>query len=136
MSLDYNHVTLCGRLTKDVELKSLPSGQKVALLSIATNRVYTTKENERKEEVEFSDVVVFGNQAENSALYLKKGDVALVSGRLQTRSWEKDGVTHKRTEVIASSIKFGAKAPTPKVGNTDIDYPTPDQETDPNGIPF
>ena len=132
MSLNYNAVTICGRLTRDPELKALPSGQQIANLSIATNHVYT-KDGEKKESVEYHEVIIFSKQAENTAKYLHKGDEALVTGRLQTRSWEKDGVTHRRTEIIADSIQFGSKAPTPKVGNTDVDYPMPEDGVE---IPF
>lgn len=124
MSLNHNHVTICGRLVRDPELKMLPDGKNIASLSIATNHVYTNKATgEKKESVEYHNVILFGKQAENTNQYLKKGDEALVTGRLQTRQWEKDGVKMHRTEIIADSIQFGSKAPTPKAGNTNVDYP-------------
>lgn len=137
MSLNHNHVTICGRLVRDPEKKAMPSGQSITSLSIATNHVYT-KDGEKKESVEYHNVVIFGKQAENTALYLKKGDEALVTGRLQTRSWDKDGTKMYRTEIIAGSIQFGSKAPVPKVGNTEVPYDVPGDNGVPNpeDIPF
>lgn len=135
MSVNLNSIIICGRLVKDPELKALPSGQLMGNVSIATNHVYT-KDGEKKESVEYHNVVLFGKQAENTAKYLKKGDEALVTGRNQTRSWDKDGVKMYRTEIIADSIQFGSKGATPKVGNTDVDYPTPDETNDPGSVPF
>lgn len=132
MSINVNVVHIAGRLTVKPELKALPSGMQICNLSIATNHVYT-KDGEKKESVEYHNVLLFGKQAENTAKYLDKGDGAYVSGRLQTRSYEKDGVKHYRTEIIADSIQFGEKAPTPKVGNTDLDYPMPEPGVE---IPF
>ena len=76
--------------------------------SLATNRTWTT-DGEKKEETEFHNVVVFGKQGETCAQYLRKGDTALVEGRIQTRSWENDGVTRYRTEIIADRVHFGPK---------------------------
>ena len=137
MSFNVNQINVCGRLTRDPELKTLPSGQQVANVSIATNHVYTNKDGEKKESVEYHEVILFGRQAENTAKYLKKGDEAFVTGRNQTRTWEKDGVTHKRTEIIADSIQFGSKTqkvetpPAPQ--NTMPDYPMPEEGVE---IPF
>ena len=103
-----NSVTIYGNLTRDPELKALPSGQSVCSLSIATNKVWT-KDGEKKESTEFHNVVLFSKQAENTAKFLKKGDSALVEGELQTRSWDKDGVKFYRTEIIGRSIQFGPK---------------------------
>jgi len=111
MSINLNQVVICGRLTRDPELKALPSGMSICNLSIATNHIYTTKDKEKKESVEYHNVVLFGKQAENTAKFLNKGAEALVTGRLQTQSWEKDGVKHYRTEVVGDSIQFGTKQP-------------------------
>lgn len=133
MSINLNVAHIAGRLTRDPELKALPSGQSIANLSIATNHTYTNKEGEKKDIAEYHNVIIFGKQAENSAKFLKKGDEALVEGRLQTRSWDKDGQKQSRTEIIANSIQFGSKAPTPKAGNTDVDYPVPEEGIE---VPF
>src|SRR5689334_5579504 len=97
-----NKVILFGNLTRDPELKSLPSGMQVANFGLATNR--RVKKDEQWQDVpEFHNVVVFGRQAETTAQYLKKGSQALIEGRIQTRSWEKDGQKQYRTEVVAES---------------------------------
>ena len=135
MSLNLNSVQIVGRLVKDPELKALPSGQSIVNLSVATNHVFT-KDGEKKESVEYHNVLLFGKQAENTAKFLKKGDGALVTGRLQTRTYDKDGVKHYRTEIIADGIQFGERAQPLKAGNTNIDYETPTEENEPSKIPF
>lgn len=107
-----NKVYIIGNLTRDPEMKSLPSGSKVTNFSVATNRFWFDKTtNERKEMTEFHNIVVFGRQAETSAQYLKKGQQVMVEGRLQTRSWDDQasGAKKYRTEIIADSVQFGQK---------------------------
>jgi len=104
-----NKVMLIGNLTRDPELKSIPSGMKVTNFSIATNRVWRDKEGAKKESTEFHNVVVFGRQAETVAQYMKKGSNIMVEGRLQTRSWEAEGKKNYRTEIIADNIQFGSR---------------------------
>lgn len=99
-----------GRLTRDPEMKSLPSGSVVTSFSLATSSSRKGKDGgERIEETEYHNITVFGKQAESSAQYLKKGQVAFVEGRLKTRSWEKDGVKQYKTEIIADRVQFGPK---------------------------
>ncbi len=106
-----NKALIVGNLTRDPELKALPSGMQVASLSVATNRVWKDKNGAKQESTDFHNVVVFGRQAETSAQYLKKGAQALVEGRIQTRSWDKpDGTKAYRTEIIADNIQFGTRA--------------------------
>ena len=107
-----NKVYLLGNLTKDPEMKALPSGSKVTNFSIATNRYYKDANGAKQEAVEFHNIVVFGVQAENSAQYLKKGQSVLIEGRIQTRSWDDPATNSKkyRTEILADSVQFGAKA--------------------------
>lgn len=104
-----NKALIIGNLTRDPELKSLPSGIQVCSFSIATNHVYRDKDGNKKETAEFHNIVVFGRQAETSAQYLHKGDSALIEGRLQTRSWEADGQKKYRTEIVADRVQFGEK---------------------------
>ncbi len=106
-----NKVYLLGNLTKDPEMKALPSGSKVTNFSIATNRYYKDANGTKQEAVEFHNIVVFGAQAENSAQYLKKGQSVLIEGRIQTRSWDDPATSSKkyRTEILADSVQFGAK---------------------------
>lgn len=122
--IQVNKVIFAGNLTGDPELKALPSGQNVCNFSIASNERYTNKDGETKESVEFGNIVVFGKQAENCAKYLTKGSGALVEGKLQTRSWEKDDQKQYKTEIVAQSVQFGDK-PT---GSTGADAVTPQTE--------
>lgn len=101
---------IIGNLTRDPEMKVLPTGAKVTNISVATNRVWKNKEGEKKEEVEFHNVVVFGVQAEYTNQYLKKGQKVYIEGRIQTQSWEKDGVKKYRTQIISESIQFGPQS--------------------------
>lgn len=107
-----NKAILIGNLTRDPELRSLPSGVQVATIGVATNRVWKDKNGQKKEDTQFHNVVVFGRQAETTAQYLRKGASVLVEGRMQTRSWDaSDGTKKYRTEVVADRIQFG-----PRVG--------------------
>lgn len=151
-----NKVLLYGNLTRDPEIKALPSGQNVANFSIATNRVYKDKEGQKKELTEFHNVVAFGRTADIIGQYMKKGKAAYIEGRLQTRSWETDGKKNYRTEIVAETFQFGASAPgaggggydggsrmakgddvdqsTPSGGGDSIQYP--DEQINPEDIPF
>ena len=82
-----NKVMIFGNLTRDPELKALPSGMQVCAMGLATNRVYNDRDGNRQEQTEYHNITVFGTQAENCAKYLTKGNSAYVEGRLQTRSW-------------------------------------------------
>ena len=100
-----------GNLTRDPELKALPSGNKVATFSLATNRVYKDQAGNRQESSEFHNIVVFGKQADLVAQYLKKGASAFIEGRLQTRSWETpQGEKKYRTEIVAERVQFGPRS--------------------------
>jgi len=124
--MNLNHVMIAGRLTRDPELKALPSGSQVCNFALATSRTYKDRDGQQH-------IVVFGRSAEVSAQYLRKGQLALVEGRLQTRSWEKDGHKQYRTEIISDRVHFG-----PKMGGEQSkelpDYPA--DEINPDDIPF
>lgn len=106
--MNLNKVFLIGNLTRDPEIKALPSGTSVATFGVATNRVWKNQQGERQEEVQFHNIVVFGKQADTIAQYLKKGSSALIEGRLQTRNWEaQDGSKRSRTEIVAERVQFG-----------------------------
>ena len=108
-----NKAMIYGNLTRDPELRALPSGQQVCSFGIATNYTYKDRDGKRVEKSDFHNIAVFGVQAENCAKYLKKGSSAYVEGRLQTQSWEKDGVKQYRTEIVADRVQFG-----PRTGGT------------------
>lgn len=109
--MNLNKVLIIGRLTADPQLRSTKTGQSVAAFSVATNRNWTDQNNQKREEVEFHNIVVWGKQAEIASKYLVKGQVVYVEGRLQTRSYEdKSGVKKYATEIVAERIQFGPKA--------------------------
>lgn len=105
-----NRALIIGNLTRDPEIKSLPSGIQVCSLSVATNRVWKDKNGSRQESTDYHNVVVFGRQAETAAQFLRKGSSLLVEGRMQTRSWDAaDGSKRYRTEIVADRIQFGPR---------------------------
>ncbi|MBP6060444.1 MAG: single-stranded DNA-binding protein [Candidatus Pacebacteria bacterium] len=106
-----NKAIVIGNLTRDPELKSLPSGIKVCSFSLATNRVWKDKNGARQESADYHNIVVFGRQAETVAQYMKKGSSMLVEGRMQTRSWDDktSGEKKYRTEIVADRTQFGPK---------------------------
>lgn len=107
----FNRAIIIGNLTRDPELRSLPSGIQVATLGVATNRVWKDKNGAKQESTDFHNVVVFGRQAETTSQYLKKGSSVLVEGRMQTRSWDgADGQKKYRTEIVADRIQFGPRS--------------------------
>ncbi len=102
-----NKVFLIGNLTRDPELRYIPSGTAVANFGLATNRVYTAQDGERKEEVCFVEIVTWAKTAENCANYLSKGSPIFVEGRLQYDSWEtEDGQKRSRLRVVADRVQF------------------------------
>lgn len=108
--MQLNKVTLIGNITKDIELKSLPSGIKVASFGLATNRTWKDKDGNKQEQAEFHNIIAFGKQAEVIAQYCSKGDQLFIEGRIQTRSWDKeDGTKAYKTEIVLESFQFGNK---------------------------
>ncbi len=102
-----NKVFLIGNLTRDPELRYIPSGAAVTDISIAVNRSFTKKDGEKGEETLFVKVVIWGKQAESSAKYLSKGRPVFIEGRLRTNSWEdKDGQKRNAMEVVAERVQF------------------------------
>jgi single-strand DNA-binding protein len=106
-----NKAIIYGNLTRDPELKSLPSGAQVCEFGVATNRVWKDKNGAKQESVDYHNIVVFGRQAEIVKQYLHKGGGIFLEGRIQTRSWDaKDGTKRYRTEIVADRIQFGPKS--------------------------
>ncbi len=102
-----NKVFMIGNLTRDPELRYIPSGSAVASFTLAMNRVFKMQTGEKKEEVSFVRVVVWGRMAEVCSEYLKKGRPVFVEGRLQSRSWDgADGQKRNTLEVIAINVQF------------------------------
>lgn len=145
-----NKALIIGNLTRDPELKAIPSGIKVCSFSVATNRVWKDKNGAKQEAADYHNVVVFGRQAETVAQYMKKGSQVMVEGRMQTRSWDDAGTGTKkyRTEVIADRVQFGSntgggsapKASTsgaPKEEDDSLDtIEYPDEQINAEDIPF
>ncbi|MDO8571257.1 MAG: single-stranded DNA-binding protein [bacterium] len=103
--MDLNKVMLIGRLTKNPEMRSIPSGQQVTSFSLATNRYFKDSAGQKQEKSEFHTIVAWGKLAEICAQYLAKGRRAYVEGRLQTRDWVgQDGVRRYSTEVLAENM--------------------------------
>ncbi|MBU6214838.1 single-stranded DNA-binding protein [Patescibacteria group bacterium] len=144
-----NKVFLYGNLTRDPELKALPSGSNVVSFGLATNRTYKDKNGAKQEATEFHNIVAFGRTADVIAQYCKKGRPIFIEGRLQTRSWDdkETGKKNYRTEIVADTFQFGADGgkgastaggahedqPAPSEGEA-IKYP--DEEINPEDIPF
>jgi len=106
-----NKVFIIGNLTRDPELRSLPSGRPVTNFSVATNRVWKDQSGNKQESTDFHNIVTFGRQAEIASQYLRKGSSVMVEGRIQTRSWEgNDGAKRYRTEIVADRIQLGPRS--------------------------
>ena len=101
------HVTLVGNLTRDPELRQIPSGTSVCQLGVAVNSSYKDSSGQWVEKPNFFDVVVWGTQGENCARYLSKGRQVAVDGRLDQRSWDaQDGTKRSKVEIIADTVMF------------------------------
>jgi single-strand DNA-binding protein len=140
----YNKVILAGHLTRDVEVRFLPSGSAVGDFTLAVNRKWRTEAGDEREEVSFINCVAFGKRAETIAEYVKKGAMLLVDGRLKQETWEDKESGKKRSaiKVMVESFTFiGAKRSDdgarrqqqPKA--TDESAPQPDPEPEDN-VPF
>ena len=144
-----NKAFLYGNLTRDPELKALPSGQQLASFGLATNRTYKDKNGQKQEATEFHNIVAFGRPAEIIAQYMKKGRPLYVEGRIQTRSWDSEGQKKYRTEIVVENFQFGdggkggasagmhAGAQAEQASQKDSDeIQYPDEEINPEDIPF
>ncbi|MDO8522647.1 MAG: single-stranded DNA-binding protein [bacterium] len=149
-----NKVILFGNLTRDPELKALPSGTNVVSFGLATNRVFRDRDGKKQEQTDFHNIVVFGKQADAVSQYLKKGNSAFIEGRIQMRSWDDktSGEKKYKTDIIAERVQFGPKggggagsgassrgkgeepASEAQAGGNGIEYPKDD--INPDDIPF
>ena len=104
--MNLNKALIIGNLTRDPEVRTTPTGQTVASFGVATNRRWKDQSTgERKEQVEYHNIVCWRRLAEIVSQYLKKGSKVYIEGRLQTRNWEgQDGVKRYRTEIIAENM--------------------------------
>lgn len=138
--MNLNKVFLLGRATKDVELKVVSTnGNNVATVDMATNRYYKDTAGNKKEEVQFHRIVIWGKLAENTATFVKKGDIFLVEGRIASRSWEdKNGNKRSITEIVAENIQFAPRAKVEKKEEPEEEIPVIEdgEEIDISTIPF
>lgn len=104
----FNKVILVGNLTRDPELRYTPKGTAIAKIGLAVNRVWTSESGEKKEEVTFVDVDVFGRTAENVGQYMRKGRPILIEGRLRLDQWDDKQTGQKRSRlgVVAETVQF------------------------------
>lgn len=149
--MNLNKVFLIGNLTRDPEMRTLPSGQSVSNFGLATNRIWNDAETkEKKQQAEFHNIVAFGKLAEICNQYLKKGSLLMVEGRIQTRNWQdQSGETKYRTEIIIEGMQMGPRrdnaqaapketpetqSPTEKI--EEIQVEEPGEEIKSEDIPF
>ncbi|MFA6446281.1 MAG: single-stranded DNA-binding protein [Candidatus Paceibacterota bacterium] len=118
-----NKAFLYGNLTRDPEVRALPSGVKVASFALATNRTYKDKDGNKKDVTEFHNIVAFAKPAELIAQYMKKGRPMFIEGRMQTQSWDDKttGVKKYRTEIVVENFQFGPSTPGSGAGGS---YPS------------
>lgn len=127
--MNFNKVVLAGRLTRDPEIRALPSGQSVASFGLATDRYYTDKSGQKQQQTEFHNIVLFGKLADIASQYLTKGALTLIEGRLQTRSWQdSSGNQRQRTEIVAERMQLGPKSTRPQANNQTQGNQAPSQE--------
>jgi single-strand DNA-binding protein len=109
----FNKVILVGNLTRDPELRYTPKGTAIAKIGVAVNRVWTNEAGEKKEEVTFVDVDVFGRTAENVGQYMRKGRPILIEGRLRLDQWDDKQTGQKKSKlgVVAETVQFLGSAP-------------------------
>ncbi|MDP2641135.1 MAG: single-stranded DNA-binding protein [Candidatus Yanofskybacteria bacterium] len=108
--MNLNKAIIVGNCVEAPEVRTTPSGQQVCTLRVATNRTWTGQNQERQKSTEFHSVVLWGKLAEIASRYLQKGNLVLIEGRLQTRSWEdKTGAKRFRTEIVAEAMQLGPR---------------------------
>jgi len=133
--MNLNKVVLIGRLTQDPEVRSTPSGQNVATIRMATNRTWHDQTSgQKKDATEYHTIVAWGRLGEIAGQYLKKGGLAMIEGRLQTRSWDDKNTGQKRymTEIVAENLQLGPRP----AGTASYDSrPAAPAQTAPAGIP-
>lgn len=108
--MNLNLIQLIGRITRDPEVKGLPSGTTVAKFAVATNHIFKGKDGEKNETAQFHNCVAFGKIAETIGKWVKKGQEIYITGRVEYRTWDKkDGGKGYATEIVVENFQFGAK---------------------------
>ena len=134
-----NKAIIFGNITRDPELKSLPSGLQICSFSVATNRTWKNKDGEKQEQADFHNIVAFGKTAENIHQYMRKGSSIYIEGRIQTRSWEdkESGKRVYRTEIVAENVQFGPKKVGAESRSEDSGQSeAPTDDINPDDVPF
>lgn len=142
--MDLNRATLIGRVTRDPEMRTTPSGQSVTTLSVATNRAWTDNAGVKQERSEFHNCVLWGKLAEIASQYVTKGRRIYIEGRIETRDWTgQDGVKRYRTEIVAENMIMldgakGAVGTGSTPANTSVSQPPEmvEEEIKVEDIPF
>jgi single-strand DNA-binding protein len=143
--MNLNKVILVGRLATDPEIRATPTGQSVCSFRLATNRVWVDRgNNQRQEKTEYHNIILWGKLAEIASRFLTKGSLALIEGRIETRSWQdSSGNRRFKTDVIAERMQLGPRAagkviPSEKTSKEEIPVieEGPDEEIDVKEIPF
>ncbi|MFH1946625.1 MAG: single-stranded DNA-binding protein [Candidatus Magasanikbacteria bacterium] len=143
--MDLNRATMLGRLTRDPEVRTTPTGRSVANITIATGRVWTDQSGAKQEKTEFHNCVLWGKLADIAGQYLSKGRRVYAEGRIETRDWvgKDDGVKRYRTEIIIDNLIMldsPRGAATPSVGSDDTPPPpsedSAEEEIKVEDIPF
>jgi single-strand DNA-binding protein len=143
--MDLNRATLIGNVTRDPELRNIPSGQSVCNFGVATNFQWTDQQGAKQQRAEFHNIVVWGKLAEICKQYLSKGKKVFVEGRLQTREWEaQDGTKKTRTEIVCDNMIMLDRGGAPGAGPampaeptvTPIDKAVSEPEIKVEDIPF
>lgn len=130
--MNLNKAMLIGNLTRDPEVRNTPTGQTVASFSIATNQVWTDQSGQKKERVDYHNIVVWRRLAEICSQYLHKGSKIYIEGRMQTRDWTgQDGIKRYRTEIVGDNMIMLDRAGQPggrPAGNFNEQPPMPNEE--------
>jgi len=135
--MNLNKVFLIGRLTRDPETRTTPSGQMVCNFGLATNRVWNDRETQqRKEQTEFHNIVLWRRLAEIASQYLAKGSLVMIEGRVQTRTWQ-DQAGNKRysTEIIGDNIQLGPRSANSGRPAGGTSFQAPPSNTNPSQAP-
>jgi single-strand DNA-binding protein len=143
--VNVNKAIIVGNLTRNPELRYTQNGANFTTFGVATNRAWRNETGELQEEVDFHNIVVFGDTAQNAAEYLVKGQLVYIEGRIRTRAWgESEGRKLYRTDIVAERIQFGPK-PQPRGTDEETDDASVDaagtsvaplSEDQSDGIPF
>lgn len=134
--MNLNKAFIAGNLTRDPEMRSLPSGLNVASFGVATNSFFTDKQGQKQKQAEFHNVVAFGKLAEIAKQYLAKGSLVLIEGRIAYRSWQtQTGEKRYRTEIIAERIQLGPRRNAPSADGDEPEKEREPEEKEPQAPP-